>query len=57
MLLYMAFIDFGGRGETGAQRMPGKFLASLLLGKIALHVGRQRRLLDEACHLLVVEAL
>lgn len=57
LLQDVTLIDLGRRGEAGAQRVTGKFLAPLGLRKIAAHAGGTRRLLDEACHLLTVQTV
>ncbi len=53
----MPFVDLGGRGGTSAQWVAGEFQPALDVRKIATYTGGQRRLLDEARHLLVVEPI
>ena len=55
LLLHEAFVDLGGGGEAGAQRMAGEFPLSLALGQLAAHTRRQGGLFHEAGDVLVRE--
>ena len=57
LFLHITLVDFGRGGKAGPQRVPGKQGCPFGFRKIAPHAGRQRRLLDEARHLLVVEPI
>ena len=56
MFLHMTLVDFSGGGEAGTQRMAGKQRPAPGFRQITAHPGRQRRPLDEAGHLLVVQS-
>src|SRR5208337_2398338 len=55
VLLDVAFVDLGRRGESGAQRVPGKLLLPVAFGQIAAHPCGDRQALDEARDVAVVE--
>ena len=55
VLLDVAFVDLGRRGEPGAQRVPGKLLLPVAFGQIAAHARGDRQALDEARDVAVVE--
>ena len=55
LLLHIAFIDLGRRGQARAQGMPGEFLRALAFGKIAAHAGGERRRFDEARDMPIVQ--
>ena len=57
LLLHIALVDFGRGGGAGAQRMPGKFLLPLSLGKIAAHAGGECRSLDQPGNMFVGHAI
>ena len=54
LLLDVAFVDLGRRGQAGAQRVPGRLLLPLACGKIAAHACREREALDQARDVAVV---
>ena len=43
LLLHVAFIDLGRRGQARAQRMPCEYLRALAFGKITADAGGERR--------------
>lgn len=55
LLLRMAFVHIGGRGQSGTQRVPGELAATRRFRQVAPHAGGQHRLLDQAGHLPVVQ--
>ena len=55
VLLDVAFVDLGRRGEPGAQRVPGKLLLPVAFGQIAANARGDRQALDEARDVAVVE--
>ncbi len=54
VLLDVAFVDLGRRGQAGVQRVPGRLLLPLACGKIAAHACREREALDQARDVAVV---
>jgi hypothetical protein len=57
LLLHMAFVQFGGRGETRAQGMSREFALPVGFEKIAAHTCGKRRALDQPGDMFVIEAV
>lgn len=55
LLLNVALIDLGRRGEASAQGMAGKKFRTLRLAKITSHTCSQRSTLYQACNFLVMK--
>ena len=55
LFLHAAFVDLGGGGEAGAQRMAGEFPRPFALGQVAAHTRRHGGLFHEAGDVLVRE--
>ena len=47
VLLHIALVDLGGRGEASAQRMPRECLLPLALGQVAANASRERGTFDQ----------
>ena len=47
LLLHIAFVDLGGGGKAGAQRMAREFFLPLALAEVAAHAGRERGMFDQ----------
>jgi hypothetical protein len=53
MFLNVGFLDLGGGGEPGAERMAAEREPALALGKVAPEAGSERAFLDEPDDVLV----
>jgi hypothetical protein len=57
LLLDMAFVQFGSRGEARARGRSREFVLPVGFGKIAAHAGGKRRALHEPGDMFVIEAI
>lgn len=57
LLLDVTLVDFGRGREPGTQRMAREFLGPITLAQISANTGGKCRLLDETCHLPVIQSV
>lgn len=53
LLLHVALVDLGRRGQAGTQRVARELFSAFDLGEVGAHAGSRGRLLDEARHFLI----
>ena len=56
LLLHIALLDFGRRGQPGAQRMTGEEGAALAFAKIGPHAGGEDRRFDQTGDMTIIQA-